>query len=196
MIGTATQECFPTWRSSSASAANASGSSSEVVYDRPSTSSSRSASSSSSRVGLVGRAPLLPGGELAGVDDHPEHARVGLPAGDRERVGADRDARLVGGELDEIVELLDGRHGRGDRDQRVQLALEPARVAVALGRRQEIGEVGLDRARLDGAVGAEAAEQRVDHGGVELRPGAPLELGDGLVDRRAPGGTAGRRRAR
>ncbi len=138
------------------------------------------------RVRLVGRAPFLPCREVTGVHDDPEHASVGLPPGDRERVGADRAACFFGGELDEIVELLDGSDGRGDRDQRVQLALEPASITVALGRRQQFGEIGLDRAGLDGPVGAQAAEKRSDHRGVELRPGAPLELGDGPVDRQRP----------
>ena len=97
------------------------------------------------RVHLVDRPPHFPRGEVARVDDDPQHARVRLPPRDRQCVGADGDPCIVRCDLDEIVEAVHGRDRGGDRHQRVKLSLEASGVAVAVRRCKEIGEVGFDR---------------------------------------------------
>ena len=196
MIGTATQECFPTLRSSSASATKRVGIVERGRVRRTLDEEQAERVVVVEAVHLVGRAPLLPVRKLAGVDDHPQCAGVGLPPRDGERLCSDRGPGLLGSELGEIVELVDGGHGGRDRDQRVQLALEPTRITVALGWREEIGEIGLDcrparpnRRRADSRA---APRRRRDRTASRRNDAARRQL----RRPRAPRGTADRRRAR
>ena len=104
--------------------------------------------------------------------------------------------RLLGGDLDDLVEPVRGRDRRGDGDQRDQLALE-ARVAA--------DDVGDDRARVGAAAGVVAGlgglqdvDERRGDGGVELRAGAAAQLVERDVARQraAVGTVAVRARAR
>ena len=85
-----------------------------------------------------------------------------------------RAERLLGGDLDDLLELVRGGDRGGDGDQRDELALE-ARVAA--------DDVGDDRARVGAAAGVvadlgglEDVDERGGDGRVELRAGAAAQL--------------------
>ena len=72
-------------------------------------------------VGLVVGPALLPGAELADVDQRAHHRQLALPAADRQRRGAHRRARGLRGALEQLVEAARG--GSRGRDLHEDLAL-------------------------------------------------------------------------
>ncbi len=140
-------------------------------------------------VDLVARVADLALDEHAGVDQGAQHLGLRLPAGDRDRRGAERVQRLLGGAVEELVERVRAGHGGRQRHQHAQLAAQPLKRVLGArsvpGEREHGRRAGLRRR-------VERRQQRRHDPRVELGAGAALELDARLGDReRSAVGTIG-----
>jgi hypothetical protein len=138
-------------------------------------------------VDLVRRPAPLAGRQLADVDQGAQDLPVGLPAADRERVGAERAQRRLARGLEHLGKVGGAGDRGGDAEQRAQLLLVAARAVPVRGRGVAEQRVRAHGGGLERVGVVQAGEERLDDARVELRPGAALELRAGglLVERPA-----------